>query len=495
MQYSRVQRSIPEQARSAFSLAELVVAIGVLVLTLALAGQVMSITVRATGQATAFTNVSQAIRALERTLRDDLSHATPGRTVLLIQGNPINAYWTTDERDADDDADPQTRTSLALDPEREDPADPTRRRLLPPRADMLMFFTARPASNYVPYTKIDGSPVRSVTSQVQQVVYGHADLGDYVRVAPGAYTIEQDADAFPEFPKPSPVPASRWHLARRVVHLLPSPAPPTLKPGWVDWDAPKARLDLPEVLVGETDVVGGFDYERWVVAPPDSGAMTTDQYPEGDWPHFWPMVFHKGSKPFARSLLDPTPPATLAERLGHYFIPGCASFKVEWTLDPRAAFIGGRLDFERDVLWIDPGHVHVDPNNAKNVTREPLAAMRQALADAGAEVSQALRWQALNDVIQAPLLGSNVLVPYTLAQRFGHDLDPDNQWRVHEYATTDRAPNLAVFTATRRDDATGALIAEEVFPTALRITVDVMDEQGRLPRPIRHVMVIPVGQR
>ncbi len=493
MHCSRVQRSIPERARRAFSLAELVVAIGVLVLTLALAGQVMSITVRATGQATAFTNVSQAIRALERTLRDDLSHVAAGRTVLLIQGNPINAYWTVDERDADDDGDPQMRSTLALDPEREDPADPSRRRLLPPRADLLMFFTSRQATNYVPYTKIDGSPVRSVTSQVQQVVYGHADLADYVRVAPGAYTIEQDADAFPEFPNPGPVPASRWHLARRVVHLLPVPAPATLTPGWVDWDAPQARLDLPEVLVGETDVVGGFDFERFVIQPLDSGALP-NVYPDGGWPHFWPMIFRKGSKPFARSVLDPTPPAKLAARLGHYFIPGCASFKVEWTLDPRAAFIGGRLDYERDVLWIDPGHVQVDPNNAKNITREPLTALRRAMADAAADVSQALRWQALNDVIQAPLLGSSVLLPYSVAQRFGNDLDPDNQWRVHEYRTKDLAPNLVVFTANRLDGS-GRLIPDEVFPTALRITVDVMDEQGRLPRPIRHVMVIPVGQR
>ena len=36
-------------------------------------------------------------------------------------------------------------------------------------------------------------------------------------------------------------------------------------------------------------------------------------------------------------------------------------------------------------------------------------------------------------------------------------------------------------------------IPDPMFPGALRITVEVYDNRGRLDRPIRHVMVIPVG--
>ena len=57
----------------AFSLAELVVSIGILVLVLTLASQVMTLSVDSTGQAKALTEVNQALRVLERTLREDLA--------------------------------------------------------------------------------------------------------------------------------------------------------------------------------------------------------------------------------------------------------------------------------------------------------------------------------------------------------------------------------------------------------------------------------------
>ena len=43
----------------------------------------------------------------------------------------------------------------------------------------------------------------------------------------------------------------------------------------------------------------------------------------------------------ARCELDPTPPPQLPNGLGHYFLPNCASFKVEWALDPHSDFVGG----------------------------------------------------------------------------------------------------------------------------------------------------------
>ncbi|MCH7925651.1 MAG: type II secretion system protein, partial [Planctomycetes bacterium] len=121
---------------AAFSLVELIVAMGILMVMLGLVGEVMSLTVRSTGQAKAVTQISQSLRVFERTLREDLSHVKAGKSLLLIQGNPINGYWSTSGQDADNNA---------------DPADGFPERKEMPRADILMFFTSRQASNYVQY--------------------------------------------------------------------------------------------------------------------------------------------------------------------------------------------------------------------------------------------------------------------------------------------------------------------------------------------------------
>ena len=75
---------------AAFSLAELIVSMGILMLMLTLAGQVMSLTVRATGQANAVTEVNQALRIFERTIREDFKHVKAGESLILIEGNPIS---------------------------------------------------------------------------------------------------------------------------------------------------------------------------------------------------------------------------------------------------------------------------------------------------------------------------------------------------------------------------------------------------------------------
>ena len=163
--------------RRAFSLAELVVSIGILVLMMSLAGQVFNITVQSTGQATALTDIMQQLRAFERTLREDLRSVQPGNSLILIQGNPVNAYWTQNGKDADDDstvlnAGPSTGYPHLADPEREKSdgsgnADQ-------PRADILMFFAARLSGSFV------DAGTSPVFSNLQQVVYGHAELGEYV---------------------------------------------------------------------------------------------------------------------------------------------------------------------------------------------------------------------------------------------------------------------------------------------------------------------------
>ena len=63
--------------------------------------------------------------------------------------------------------------------------------------------------------------------------------------------------------------------------------------------------------------------------------------------------FYRGGVPafwLARSHLDPEPPAALRHRLAHYFLPNCASFKVEWTPNDIRLEQAGLPE----VVWIDP---------------------------------------------------------------------------------------------------------------------------------------------
>ena len=444
---------------TAFSLVELIVAMGILMVMLGLAGEVMSLTVRSTGQAKAVTQISQSLRVFERTLREDLSHVKAGKSLLLIQGNPINGYWSTSTKDADTNS---------------DPADGFPERTELPRADILMFFTSRPASNYVQYeypgtTAMAG---KAVTSGVQQVVYGHANLVelDADGTLPGIYP--DDYATFPTDPTaPWAIPADEWHLGRRVVHLLNLPGPPPeALPAWADAVAPDLLGD-PRILQGETDVITRFDFEQWVLTPYSANAAI------GGSPLFWPMIFNDPNQPpFARSALDPTPPPRFADRLGHYFLPHCASFKVEWTLDRKGDYVGGLLGDEKELYWIDPG------------ADDPLGEFEYVIA----ESLDSIQVNNLETLLKSNRGDGG---GYNLRQRFSGGGNVDINWHSHGFTPNTQA-NLVVFTAMRETNPFAGpvrTLPESVFPAALRITIDLVDDQKRLDRPTRHVMIIPVG--
>ncbi len=252
--------------RRAFSLAELIVSIGILVLMFSLAGQVFNVTVSSTGQARALTEVSQLLRAFERTLREDLRHVHPGRSLILIQGNPVNAYWTTEGQEAAGGANPAGGYPHVSDPTRE--SEDGSGDLVSPRADMLMLFTARKATTFA-----HAQEFPEIASNLQQVVYGHTELGEYVPAPPtGAvpYQFAAGPQAFPvdaatNYPAPndvSLVPAAQWHLGRRGLLLVPTqtPIPATA-------DLPLSLAELANLLEGRTDVIGRFSYEALVLTP------------------------------------------------------------------------------------------------------------------------------------------------------------------------------------------------------------------------------------
>jgi len=469
--------------RPAFSLVELVVSVGILVLMLAVAGQVMSLTVGSTGQAKAITEINQQLRIFERMIRDDLRQVDRANSLMVIKCNPINAYWTQAGKDADNNADPSDGYPHTVDPERTDPFVLTS--LVRPRADVLMFFTQRVAKSSV-------HP--DVSTTVQQVVYGHADLGNYAApTTPGGpFTFELGPNAFPNDPdEASPIPAEKWLLARRNVLL--SPHTPSSPAAYLMPPNPPTSLDDDLILRGVTDVIEDFVYETLVLRP------VSDDVDGAGFPRFLPKIFQDSAgntfpsgitaTPYERSLLDSTPPPTLAFGVNNHLLSHCASFKVEWALDPRSTFVGGRLDNLNRVLWIDQG-VLADPAKPTDPVK-PLQPFEDVIADLEA-AGHGDKATLVNNLVHNTLGGNG---EYSLFQRFGDGSDAawveDSPW-VYPSSGEGRA-NVATFTA-RRLDASGLEVPEEIFPAALRITVDVFDPLGRLDRPIRHVIITPVGR-
>ena len=153
-------------------------------------------------------------------------------------------------------------------------------------------------------------------------------------------------------------------------------------------------------------------------------------------------------------------------------------------------------------LWIDPGHTDDEvgmPNAAKD---DALHTIRKANPD-------------LETWLREQLLMTDA-TSYALADRFRSDqtqtdlesTDPERQFTpltsVLGPNSSDHRANTHVFLATRpvqQYDAGHAVtsmdpdnvVPDDVFPTALRITIDVYDPQQRLVRPTRHVIIATVG--
>ncbi|UCG17474.1 MAG: type II secretion system protein [Phycisphaerales bacterium] len=448
--------------RAAFTLVELVVSIGILVLMLTMAGSVFSLTLRSTGQATALTDLSQRLRIFEQTLAEDLGNVRRGASRMVIDAHAVYAYWTKVQKDLDADDDPRVAPLPAGgDPQRIswDPDLGLRRAM--PRADVLMFFTARPGSSYL-------EP--GIQSGTQMAIYGHAELGEMQvitalpgwewRSAPHPFPPYYMNAALPPWMNPSPrsypMAAQQWHLGRRSVVVT------NRDPG----TSAVSSITDPLLLTGQADILvsgaggaGAFDFYGDVV-------QETSSTPSG-----W----------YARSQMDLTPPARLANRLGACFLPNCASFKVEWAVpisrlpDPERAYAG------LPTVWVDP---YRDPDQFDDDTHQPDWV--RLLTDPAGPYQQA----SLSNY------GGNSPERVAFTDFVAAITDSGGQARFFKQAGVHDQPTTHEWTAQVDELTTSYAVPgdpDPFFPDALRITVDLYDDAGRLDRPIRHVMVIPVG--
>ena len=352
-----------------------------------------------------------------------------------------------------------------------------------PRADRLMFFTNRQANSAV-YPAIESSLV--------QVVYGHAELGEIDPLAPngdwrtGTEPLEFPDDSQTVFTHGTrPVAAQDWHLARRSVLVLNNSLGviKTMYGPYHDELDQENHLPSDPGGGGDSDIYEGridlldstFSYHDEVLeAQPDGAAVKT-----------W----------YARSQLDLTPPASLSlpdgpvARLGHYFLPHCASFKVEWALDLRdfVDLVGfdprpGKLgSVPQELIWFDPArHNAAESGQGAN---DPLGELDELAAKyeaAGCDGCESIA----DGLVNRMTIGASPPrddLKYQLNQVI--DIYAENGLD---------GPQVYTWAAK---DKNGEPVEKRFWPQALRITIDVYDRAGNLETPYRQVFVLPVGRQ
>lgn len=453
--------------RCAFTLVELIVSVAILLALMAMIGMIFSTAGKASGTAQASTALYRQLRQITENIRLDLQYTKPGAGVMAIAGVTATAYATPEDQ--------ANKAATGLH-----------------RADVLMLLTQREFEPFV----YSGT---ASFDTYQQVIYGHANLGrlnpesdDWIGGAASTKirTVEGD---------PSAIPASQWHLARRIIGFpanalsgnntaawpltsknftgqvpLAQYADVTTFPwslldsdikkayGYFEyngsnletyyaWDASDAAnkfLCWPSLGdAGKRLFKGGHWYSvdssvatGWSRTELPGPATYEPSLPVGTLPtpgDFWLKTFYENG--LSRPLLDPNPPAgrTRERRLAAYFLPGCADFQVEYTYDdPQELAIG-----TNGSVTLSPSH---DLLNDYGATLVPNVAPR------------AIHWLSVDP-------GQKIVWARLPA-------------KPSDYSTAD-AQDLRDRTHPFR------------WPTAVRITIRVYDPSHRLTEPVTQTIV------
>lgn len=250
-------------------------------------------------------------------------------------------------------------------------------------------------------------------------------------------------------------------------------------------------------------------------------------------------AFYRGAVPawwLARSQLDPEPAAEISHRLAHFFLPNCASFKVEWTPNDVRLEQAGLPE----ILWVDPFRepgVTRDPGSPVYAasTAPPLDGITPSSVQKpnhldefeilAQKMTRGLTADSPGTDLQnsmelgAASFGGNGSLLYqvhqSLKSRFGLSLidDPATPGVVEGVQAT----QANVFDADLMTPGvqpsynTHSWYAKDVgfvggaprtsrspdpmWPKALRVTIDLFDDAGVLEEPVRHVFVVPIGAK
>ncbi len=468
--------------RSGFTLVEMLVSVAVLTLALGAIFVVFNVTTRTTTQAAALSEAQTWVRQFLFELQKDLDAIVPGESVLVVDGRTVSAARTQDGLDANRYwrvlvGDPLLVPN-GFDPEQTPGLADNLSQYSDPRADVMMFVTNRVSASQAP-VETDTDPSRNPllfgTKQAPVLVtYGHAAKDQWVLVD-GSESIY----AFSGLPRHiatddnnqiSPLPLTRWFLARRAIliwdadigaDMFDGPLyfgrhsggwPPLLQCTPINPPGNRLSSALQSATNAGDCVVGNFqDYLR------QFQGITALESP-------YDQTFWMGSTLAARAL-DGTlydtnsgsarrikhfatileqPPANLRSNLGLHALPACAWFQVEFLMPE-------------------------DPRNGADYSPDPRPGSLSA-----SERFDPPRWT------QVPNGQRYVFVPDSTVNREG------------VLEALDRGdPNLnrGFGLINPNQPATGQNVRVRMWPYAVRVTVRVFDKRGRLEEPIVRTLV------
>lgn len=184
--------------RAGFTLTELLVAVAIMAGMMTMVAMIFTTATRSSGQAQAMASLHRQVRQVAEGIRRDLASIDPASGIMGIVRVDVPAYLTQQDRDTD-------RTLVT---------DPTQSKNDVYRADVLMVVTPRTFKPYV-YTPPEdrSSEYDCAFADRRLVVYGHADLGTLQTDGTWVTGATRAIEGAPH----SPIPASQWHLARRII--------------------------------------------------------------------------------------------------------------------------------------------------------------------------------------------------------------------------------------------------------------------------------------
>lgn len=449
----------------------MLISLAVLALALSVVGVVFTVTTQTATQAAAFSEAQNSIRELVSQVEEDLRYVDPAGSMLVIVGRTQAAALDEPRLQAGEFYRVLVGDSASVpanfDPKRATNNIPTNTQYSDPRADVLMFFSNRASVSQAPPETEGNNAARSLRSGAKlapiQVVYGHASFDNAVPVGnTGDFQFAGNLRHIERVNGQqliSPIPASRWHLGRRVALITAADpagagsAPPSISQGFV---RPAGILESLTRCAGTTTVAGDVvQYDLPALLRNFSFGGASDRATEPQQPYsrsLWPnrtisstMYGPGGETVHHVATVLENPPANLRSNLGVHMLPGCVWFQVEFLMpeDPRN-------HPEYDPVPSEPN----DPSPAQSQRFDPPL------------------WT------QVPPGDTFVFLPDTLSNRGAITPQTTRFW---EFGSIE--PDTS---ATKSDAANRRI---RMWPYAIRITIRVVDPKGRLPEPVVRTIV------
>ena len=457
----------------------MLVSLAVLALALSIVGVVFAVATRTASQSAAYSEAYNWVRQWTQEIERDLAACRPSESILVLVGRTQAAALTQ----ADLDAGKFHRVLVgdpAQVPQGYDPAySPNlKAQYSNPRADLLMFFTNRPAVSAAPPPPTGANPSNPhLAAGGKQdrllVVYGHAALGEPVFSGgtwnfPAPGTLKHIGNTMNVLGSElSILPASRWHLARRATIIQPV----TTWPGTDRF----SNIALQSITACQPYRDSGWDMagDQAFLNPAFLFATCGPGYysqlgpavssPYGLSPNLPPqllaamnsLLYHPATPLNLRhvaTVLERVP-VDLQSNLGVHMLPGCAWFQVEFLMpeDPR-----------NSVEYSSPL-----PNDEKISRRSDMP-----------------RWTAVAENQTYVFLPDTPENRQAIAHSSQLDANgrPSSGTRLATFGRVDQAI-YGEIPWTAADPSRGGRMVR-LWPYAIRITVRVYDPRGRLDEPI-----------